>query len=65
MLRSNVCDCSDAYIVLKRLITVEGTINANKRIKKLVLRIIFHLDHVYHKSITHSWTMRKIWILFC
>ena len=54
MLRSNVCDYNDAYIVLKRLITVEGTINTNKRIKKLVLRIIFHLDHLYHKSITHS-----------
>ena len=30
MLRSNLCEYSDAYIVVKGLIIVEVTINANK-----------------------------------
>ena len=34
MLRSDLCDYSDAYIVLKRSISVRGASDANKR-KKL------------------------------
>ena len=33
MLRSDVCDYSDAYIVVKETVTVEDTINGNKRNK--------------------------------
>ena len=35
MLQSDLCDCSDAYIVVKRRISVKGRNNANKRDKKL------------------------------
>ena len=31
MLRSDLCDYRDVYIVVKESITVEGTNNANKR----------------------------------
>ena len=33
MLRSNLCDYRDAYIVVNRRISVRGTDNANKRNK--------------------------------
>ena len=33
MLRSNLCDYSGAYIVVKRRISVTGTNNANKEIR--------------------------------
>ena len=35
MLRSNLCDYSDAYIVVKGSISIRGTNDANKRNKKL------------------------------
>ena len=38
ILRSNLCDYSDAYIVVKGKITVEGTNNANTRNKKLTFK---------------------------
>ena len=38
MLRSDLCDYSDAYIVLKGRISVRGTNDANKRNKKLTFK---------------------------
>ena len=38
MLRSNLCDCSDAYIVVKGRIRVRGNNNANRRNKKVTLK---------------------------
>ena len=38
MLRSDLCDCSDAYIVVKGTITVTGTTNAKKGIKNLTFK---------------------------
>ena len=35
MLRSDLCTCSDAYIVVERKITVKGTNDDSKRNKKL------------------------------
>ena len=35
MLRSDLCDDSDAYIVVKGRISVRGTNDANKRNKKI------------------------------
>ena len=35
MLRSDLCDYSDAYIVMKGNVTLEGDNDANKRIKNL------------------------------
>ena len=57
MLRSDLCDYSDAYIVVKRAIIVESN-NANSREDKILLyktlRIMPRLDQVFQKSITHS-----------
>ena len=53
MLRSNLCNYSDIYIVVKGEITAKGNNNANKRNK----------NHAYQKSITHSLAIQKIWIL--
>ena len=38
MLRSDLCDYSDAYIVVKGRISVTGTDTANRRNKKLTLK---------------------------
>ena len=38
MLRSDLCDCGDAYIVVKGTITVESTNDANERIKNLTFK---------------------------
>ena len=38
MLRSDLCDYSDAYIVAKGRISVTGTDNANRRSKKLTFK---------------------------
>ena len=40
MLRSHVSDYSDAYIVVKKRITVAGTNNANRKNKKLTLIVL-------------------------
>ena len=51
MLRWDICDYSDAYIVDKGKISVSGTNTANREIKSL--GIMLHWDHAYQKSITH------------
>ena len=38
MLRSNICDYSDAYSVVKGKIIVGNTNNVNKRNKKLIFK---------------------------
>ena len=43
MLTSNLCDCNDAYIVVKGDITLEGGNDANKRNKSLALKTMHHL----------------------
>ena len=53
MLRSDLCDYSDVYIVVKGRITVEGDDDDKKEIKNYPLRITLHLDYVYQKSIIH------------
>ena len=52
MLRSDLCDYSDAHIVAKGRISVTGINNANRRYEK-ASRILLHLGHAYQKSITH------------
>ena len=48
MLRSDLCDYSDAYVVVKEKIYVTGTNGANKRNKKL----IFENDALLRSFIT-------------
>ena len=50
MLRSDICDYSDAYITVKERISVTRTNNANRRNKKLVM---LDSDYAYQKSIAH------------
>ena len=38
MWRSNLCDCSDVYIVVKGDITIEGDSDVNKRNKNLAFK---------------------------
>ena len=38
MLRSDLCDCNDAYVVVKGDITLEGDNNDNKRNKNLAFK---------------------------
>ena len=53
MLKSNFCDYSNTYIVVKGAINVEGDDHNKKKIKTYPLWIMLHLDHAYQKSITH------------
>ena len=53
MLRSDLCDYSDRYIVAKGRISVWATNPANRINKKLVLKTMVCLDHAYQKLITH------------
>ena len=52
MLRSDLCNYRDAYIVIKGTITVEGANDGKKRNKKLA-RIKLFLYHTYQKSKAH------------
>ena len=52
MLRSDLCDYSDAYIVINGIISVTRTNANNRRNKKLALKMLC-LDRVYQKSVTH------------
>ena len=53
MLRSDLCDYSNAYIVAKWTITVDGNYDNKKRDKKLPFKKDAHLDHAYQKSVTN------------
>ena len=50
MLRSDLCDFSDVYIVLEGDITLEGD-DANKQIKILHLKTMHHLLTAFQKLI--------------
>ena len=64
ILKSNLCDYSDAYIVVKGRISDGGNNVDNRRNKKLTFKNNASLDHVFQKSITFM-TMQKILILLC
>ena len=56
MLRSHLCDYSDAYIVLKATIVFQLLLLQMKmiRIRKMLrLRIMLHLDHALQKLAVH------------
>ena len=54
ILRSNLCDYSDAHIVVKRRISVTDNENANRRNKKLTFKNNAPFRSCMSKSITHS-----------
>ena len=48
MLRSDLCDYSYEYIVVKDRTTAEG--NNNEKTRNKSSKIMLHLDHAYKKS---------------
>ena len=59
MLRSDLCDYSDAYIVAKGDITLEGNNDANKRKKILRLKIMYHLSIAFQKLMVQKLIMQR------
>ena len=59
MLRSDLCDFSDTYIVVKRIITVTEPYNAKKK-QMLHLKIMHHSLTAFQKSMVDKLTMQKI-----
>ena len=60
MLRSDLCDFSDAHIVVKGTITVTDPDNARKERKVLHLKAMHHLSTAFQKSLVVKLTMQKI-----
>ena len=54
MLRSDLCDYSDAFIIVKGRATAEGYHDDKIRNKKLILTKLLHLGHVYKKIINNT-----------
>ena len=65
IIRLDLCDYSDAHIVVKWTITVISTENDNRRNKKLVFKNNAPFRSCLQKSITHLQTVEKILILLC
>ena len=59
MLRSDLCDYSDAYIIAKGDITLEGNNDANKRKKILPLKIMYHLSIAFQKLMVQKLIMQR------
>ena len=59
MLRLDFCNYSDAYIVVKGRITVEGDNNTKQRNKIIIIIKMVQFDHAYQKSITHRQCRRS------
>ena len=59
MLRSDLCDFSDAYIVVKGTITVTN-LPMQKETKVLHLKIMHHLSTAFQKLMVYKLTMQKI-----
>ena len=60
MLRSDLCNFSDAYIVVEGDITLEGDNDANKQKKILHLKIMHHLLTVPQKLMVYKLKIQKI-----
>ena len=54
MLRSDLCDFSDVYIVVEGDITLEGDNDANKKKKILHLKTMNHLLTAFQKLMTYN-----------
>ena len=62
ILRSNLCDYSDAYVVVKEIIAVTNSDDAKKKKDKktLHLKTMHHLLTAFQKLIVYKLTMQKI-----
>ena len=65
MLRSDLCDYADAYILIKGTVTVNGVVNGVeneiiRRNRKITLKIMHHLFRVFLELITNLMKMLVI-----
>ena len=60
MLRSDLRDFSDTYIVVKGDIAVTEPNNAKRKTKALHLEIMHHLSTAFQRSMVFKLTMQKI-----
>ena len=54
MLRSNLYDYSNIYIVVQGTVTVEGIMMLKQEIKNYSSKILFRFDYAYRKLTTNS-----------
>ena len=59
MLKSDLCDYSDAYVVVKGTITILRP-NVTKKTKVLRLKAMHHLSIVFQKLMVKKLIMQKI-----
>ena len=64
MLRADLCDFSDAYIVVKRDIS-DTKPNDSRRNKSVVFKNNAPFITVFQKSMVNKLTMQRIWMLLC
>ena len=62
MLKSDLCDYSDAYVVVKGTITILRP-NVTKKTKVLRLKAMHHLSIVFQKLMVKKLIMQKIYML--
>ena len=62
MLRSDLCDFSDSYIVVKGYIAITVQI-MEKETKALHLKIVHHLSTTFQRSMVYKLAMQKIQML--
>ena len=60
MLRSDLCDFIDAYIVVKVDMTLEGDNDANKRNKNITFKIMHHSLIAFQRLMAKKLIMQKI-----
>ena len=70
MLKSSLCDYSDAYILARGTITVvgAGVENAARATDRNNKQVLFKNCTPFTdciSEITHKWTTQKIWVLLC
>ena len=65
MLRSDLCDYSYVYIVVKWKKLLKVLLLLTEEIKSKTSRILLHLNYRFQKLITHLYTMQKMLILLC
>ena len=59
MLRSDLCDFSDADIVMEGTVTLEGNNDANKQNKNLTFRNMHHLLTAFQKLMVYKLIVQK------
>ena len=59
MLKSDLCNFSDTYIVEEGTITLEGDNNANKQNKNLAFKTMHHLLTAFKKLMVYKLIMQE------